>query len=485
MTIDELKKIEDQTSSQDGEDVVEYKPDKEDSEEVAVSSIYSVGAQIAQERDHPIRYRSCSWQKTTALLMSEYICLAILSFPHNGISTFSILGMAPAVIVTIAVAASVQYTSYILWRFCLKHPEVRDVCDIGRIIFGGSDRGYNFTAVMFILNNTFIQGFHCLVGAKLLNTLTNASQCTILFSFISALICFLVSLPRTLNFLGGLGTFSALMMSVAILLALVFSGIQLHPEGFTPDLGDAIVRAWPVPGTSFVLGMGAFLNITFTFVGQITLPSIIAEMKEPRQFLKPLTLSTIAGTVVYTLTGAIMYHFVGNQYMTAPALASLLPLYKKITFCFAIPTIFYLGALYCSVTTRFIFFRIYAHSKHRYTNTLQAWFTWGGIMAISWTLAFLIAEMIPFFSDMLSLMSALFDGWFGFIYWALCYLILYPPSERWKGYQRSAETVLNYFLVAVGSFMTVAGTYVSIQSIINSYKTSTVGGVFSCVSNGV
>lgn len=66
--------------------------------------------------------------------------------------------MAPGVIVTIAVAASVQYTSLILWRFCLKHPEVRDVCDIGRMLFGGSQLAYNITAVFFILNNTFIQG---------------------------------------------------------------------------------------------------------------------------------------------------------------------------------------------------------------------------------------------------------------------------------------------------------------------------------------
>ena len=59
-----------------------------------------VSTQIAQESDHEIKYRTCSWQKvrkyascnpvgdltrlarqTAALLFSEYICLAILSFP--------------------------------------------------------------------------------------------------------------------------------------------------------------------------------------------------------------------------------------------------------------------------------------------------------------------------------------------------------------------------------------------------------------------
>lgn len=83
---------------------------------------------------------------------------------HAGLETqsrgrsFSVLGMVPGVIVTISVAASVQYTSLILWRFCLKHPEIRDVCDIGRMLFGGSQLAYNITALFFILNNTFIQG---------------------------------------------------------------------------------------------------------------------------------------------------------------------------------------------------------------------------------------------------------------------------------------------------------------------------------------
>lgn len=86
----------------------------------------------------------------------------------------------------------------------------------------------------------------------------------------------------------------------------------------------------------------------------------IAEMKNPRDFPKGLdtncfcpgslnpalwavTMSTI---VVYTLCGAIMYHFIGNQYIVAPAFGSLEPVYKKIAFSFAIPTIVYLGSLY-------------------------------------------------------------------------------------------------------------------------------------------
>ncbi|KAJ7043090.1 transmembrane amino acid transporter protein-domain-containing protein [Mycena alexandri] len=460
------------------EDIKDPKIDQSSSDEE--SSIYSISGQIAKESGNEIQYRTCSWQKTAALLFSEYICLAILSFPWS----YSVLGLVPGVLVTIAVAGTVQYTSLIVWRFCMKHPEVRDVCDIGRILFGGSEWGYNFTAVMFILNNTFIQGLHCLVGAKLLNTLSNSALCTIGFSAITAVICFVMSLPRTLNQLGGLGVFSAVTMGIAVLLAIIFSGIQSEPFGFV-DGEFPIVTKFPVAGTTFVAGMSAFLNISYTLIGQITIPSFIAEMREPRDFPKALWAVTICEVVVFTLCGSIMYHYVGNQYITAPAFGSLQPLYKKIAFSFAIPTIVYLGSLYSSVTARFIFFRLFRNSEHRHSNSIVAWSAWAGIIAVTWVFAFLLAEIIPFFSDFLSLMSSLFDGFFGFTYWGMAYLILVPASKRWNGPWRSFETLVNYFFILFGMFMLVAGTYVSIQSIIDSYNADAVGSVFSCASNAI
>ncbi len=143
------------------------------------------------------------------------------------------------------------------------------------------------------------------------------------------------------------------------------------------------------------------------------------------------------GTFVYVTDLAdsplILYFAIGNQYMTAPAFGSLQPVYKKIAFSFAIPTIIFLGSLYSvrpssilteaawltarfqSVSSRFIFFRLFKESKHRHSNTVIGWASWTGIVAVTWVLAFIIAEVIPFFSDMLSLMSSLFDGWFGYV----------------------------------------------------------------------
>lgn len=62
-------------------------------------------------------------------------------------------------------------------------------------------------------------------------------------------------------------------MGVAVLLAIIFAGIQDHPFGYIAGQEPLVTRL-PVPGTTYVAGMSAFLNITYTFVGQITLPSV-------------------------------------------------------------------------------------------------------------------------------------------------------------------------------------------------------------------
>lgn len=239
--------------------------------------------QLAAEDGASIQYRTCSWQKTAALLFSEYICIAIMSFPWS----YSFLGLIPGIILTVVVAALVLYTSLILWEFCLRHPEIRDVCDLGQTLFWGKTWAWWGTAVMFILNNTFIQALHVLVGAEYINTMAEAENIggcrTVEFSVVVTIVCWLGSLPRTFSMMSKLGTASALFTLISVVLATAFAGVQGKPAGYDPlGKGEPIVTLIPTKSTTFVQGMAAFLNISYTFIGQITLPSFIAEMRDPR-----------------------------------------------------------------------------------------------------------------------------------------------------------------------------------------------------------
>lgn len=167
---------------------------KSDLSESEESSEAILNRQLASEDGTSIQYRTCSWQKTAALLFSEYICLAIMSFPWS----YSVLGLVPGLILTVVVAALVLYTSLVLWEFCLRHPEVRDVCDIGQMLFWGKEWAWWLTAIMFVLNNTFIQALHVLVGAEYLNTMTASDKVggcrTVEFGVVVTVICLIASL---------------------------------------------------------------------------------------------------------------------------------------------------------------------------------------------------------------------------------------------------------------------------------------------------
>jgi sulfite exporter TauE/SafE len=232
-------------------------------------------------------------------------------------------------------------------------------------------------------------------------------------------------------------------------------------------------------------------TISYTFIGQITLPSFIAEMKEPRDFPKALWAVTIAEVIVFSLVGAIIYAYTGTNYNVAPAFGSLgNEVYKKVSFSFMIPTLIFLGVLYASVTARFVFFNVFKGSKHMSSHTVKGWASWAGILAITWVFAFIIAEVIPFFSDLLSLMSSLFDSFFGFIFWGVAYIRMreadYGPNFwRTRGIRGFLGFVLNVLCILIGLLFLSAGTYASVQSIIDGYETAGFGGPFSCASNGI
>lgn len=465
--------------------------------EVDIANDEYIEAQIIEEATHQINYRNCSWQKTAGLLFSEYICLAIMSFPWS----YSVLGLVPGLILTVFVSLTVLYTGLIITDYVAAYPHVTNVCDIGQHLFFGSKIVWYITALMFLLNNTLIQALHVLTGAKYFNTVSdNSTICSIVFAVVTMIICFLLSLPRTFSSLSSVAYFSAVTMFIAVILSMIFAGIQDHPNGYDKLHEPVHWNLWPEKGTTFVSGMSAFLNIVYTFVGQITYPSFISQMKRPKDFKKALYIVTLCEVLTFALCGAIVYVYVGNDYMVAPAFGGLVGNYKKIAFSFALPTILFLGSLYGNVSSQFLFLKIFdKHSPHRNNHTIIGWGTWVGLNLLLWVISFIIAEVIPFFSDLLSLMCSLFDCWFGFVFWGVAFFKLRRLHYHKLGesnlsvfnifrkatFVGKLEVIANLLLIAIGIYILGPGLYATIQSIILSYESDLYGSVFSCVSNAI
>lgn len=74
-------------------------------------------------------------------------------------------------------------------------------------------------------------------------------------------------------------------------------------------------------------------------------------------------------------------------------------------------------------------------------------------------------SVIPSMGDFLSIMSATFDSFYGFIFWAMAYYHL-NRGRFFTSPLRSVETVANMVIMALGLFMLGPGLYTSVQAII-------------------
>ncbi|GAA6023725.1 hypothetical protein JCM8202_003154 [Rhodotorula sphaerocarpa] len=426
-----------------------------------------------------IKERKLEWWEAAALLLTEYVVLAILAFPYS----FQVLGYAGATITTVIVGASTYYTCIVLWRFCLAHPQVRDIADAAQILCGGRRIGWYIAFIGLALNNWFIMGLHAVAGATAIQTIRGGTEATIVWAVGLTSIMWLFSNLRDFSSMSKVGLLASSTMFVCTIIVLVGHGVQGKPNGYVPSK-PITHSVWAPEGTTFIQGVEGLLNIVYTFIGHALIPSFVGDMRQPEDFPKALAVSMTAEMLLFTITGAVVYHYTGIEYTTAPAYGSLRERFGKVAAGFVLPTIVIVGILYSLVTSRAIFFQIFREgSRHRHEHTLIGWGTWILIVFGGWVISFIVGEAIPFFSDMLSLISSLFDSWFGYIMWAAAWFQM-NKGRRLAGAGQIVEFGMNILVLATGFFFFGAGTYASVQSIINSYHDGNVKQPFTRANTG-
>ncbi|UZJ51565.1 hypothetical protein CBS101457_000885 [Exobasidium rhododendri] len=112
----------------DAKNSIGSKEDKYDGE--AAVTVREVDEQfaalVAEEDDHDIKLRTMSWQKTAVLLFGDQVCLAIMAQAWS----FKVLGWVPGLITTFAAGVLFWITSLTMWRFLMRNPGARDICDV-------------------------------------------------------------------------------------------------------------------------------------------------------------------------------------------------------------------------------------------------------------------------------------------------------------------------------------------------------------------
>jgi hypothetical protein len=147
-------------------------------------------------------------------------------------------------------------------------------------------------------------------------------------------------------------------------------------------------------------------------MGHIAFPNIISEMKNPKDFPKALAMLYITTISMYVFVAVTVYHF-ASQAVKAPALGSASPLVGKIAYGIAIPTIIVAGVIYALVASKSVYRHIWSKQpKVMSEKSFRARSTWLLTVGTVWILAWLVANTIPVFSDLLAFIGAAFGTWF-------------------------------------------------------------------------
>lgn len=404
--------------------------------------------------DHGMeKFSRLGWKRLAIVLIVEAIALGSLSIP----STFAKLGMVAGVLCTVGLGLIAIYTSYVIGQVKIKYPEVSNYADAGRLMWGRV--GYEIVTVMLFLLLTFLTASHCLTGTIAFQVITESKICGVIFGVVSAIILLALAVPPSFTEMAILGYIDFASIILAIGACIITAGIESHG-------GREIAwSAYPQEDITFTTAFIAVTNIIFAYSFALCQFSFMDEMHTPKDFVKSIWTLGLSEIFIYTITGALLYAFIGPG-IESPAILSISDTMSRVAFGIALPVIFISGSINTVVAGRLVHGRIFKNSTIRYVNSPAGWATWLGVITVVTILAFVIAEVIPFFSDLLSIISALFVSGFTFYFPAVMWFMLVREGN-WKSPKNLALGALNAFIFCIGVLVLVAGTYVSVQDIVS------------------
>lgn len=402
--------------------------------------------------DGEAHFHRLGWKRLTIVLIVESIALGSLSLP----AAFASLGMVAGVISCIGVGLLAIYTSHIIGLVKLKFPKVSHYGDAIGLLLGKI--GYEVASAMFTLQLVLLVGSHCLTGTIAFTHITGTNICSIVFGAISAILLLILAIPPTFTEMAILGYIDF----ASILLAI---GITIIGTGIKANQSDQVSwSAWPKPGTGIVDGFLAISNVVFAYSFAMCEFSFLDEMHVPEDYIKAIWALGIAQIVIYTLTGSLIYAFIGIG-VKSPALLSAGGTLSKVAFGVALPVIFISGAINSTVLCRYLHGRLFKNSITRYVNTPRGWVTWLGLVTIVTILAFITAESIPVFYDLLAICGSLFVSGFSFYIPAVMWYRLLREGS-WYSRKNLADAVMCAVCFVVGVVILCFGTYASIVDMV-------------------
>ncbi|KAJ6172157.1 Amino acid transporter transmembrane [Penicillium chermesinum] len=410
-----------------------------------------------------VKYKVLKWWQCGLLMVAETVSLGVLSLP----AAVASMGLVPAIIVLLGLGVITTYTGYIMGQMKLRFPQITTMADAGEVI--GGKFGREFVGAAWIIFFIFIMSSHLLTFTVAMNTITSHGTCSIVFGIVGMAVSFVCSLPRTLEKISWLSIVSFISILAAVLITMIALGIE--------SPGSGVVA---VAHTNLYHGFSAVTNIVFAFCSHGAFFGLMAELRNPRDFTKSLCLLQGLDVSLYLIAAVVIYRYAGDG-VVSPALGSASPVVAKVAYGIALPTIIIAGVINGHVAFKYVYVRIYRGTDRMHKRDWVAVGSWVGIALGLWVLAWVISSAIPVFSNLLSLITALFASWFSFGLPAIFWLFM-NKGVYFSSYRKSALTITNLIILGIACVLlpsVVWDSWVSGQAIHDNPSSDS----FSCANN--
>ncbi|RHZ57779.1 neutral amino acid permease [Aspergillus thermomutatus] len=415
---------------------------------------------FGDESNAEVKYKVMEWWQCGLLMVAETVSLGVLSLP----AAVAGLGLISSIILLVSLGIVSSYTGYVIGQFKFRYTHISNMSDAGEVLFGSWGREILGAAQLLFL--VFVMASHLLTFVIAMNTITNHGTCSIVFGVVGMVVSFILSLPRTLAKMSWLSLVSFTSIISAVIICIIGVGIKHSGE-----------KVMATVDTDLVHGFSAVTNIVFAFSGHAAYFGLMAELKDPRDYPKALMLLQSVDICLYILAAIVIYVY-GGANVSSPALGSASSVVSKVAYGIALPTIIIAGVINGHIAFKYVYIRIFAGTDRMHKRDWVAVSSWVGIALSLWIVAWIIAEAIPVFSNLLSLITALFASWFTYglsgIFW------LHLNWGKWSSSPRKMFlTVVNLFCVAFGAVLCGLGLYVSGKAIHDNPSSAS----FSCANN--
>ncbi|KAH7883776.1 transmembrane amino acid transporter protein-domain-containing protein [Phlebopus sp. FC_14] len=414
---------------------------------------------------HQIHYKTLSWQFVSLLMIAEIVSNGMLSLP----SALAVVGIVPALILIVFLGIFGLYTAKLLIDFKLNHPDVHSMGDAGYIMFGPVGRELlGLGTVIFAI---FGAGSELLSGQQALSSLSDNGMCSMYFVLICGAVTFLISLPRTLDRLTWLGLLSTAVITISGIVAMAGAGADPLPDRV---LSVAL-------STNFYDAFLAITNPVFAYAGHFMFFILISEMRRPEDAMKAAWCLQGFSTTFYAVFSIVTYVYIGNTALS-PIFLSLPPKWAKASFGIALANFLFAGGIYTHTAAKLVFVRLFRHTDHVHSHTFIGWSIWAFLCFLGVVIGILLAIAVPIFSYLIGIAAALFAAWYTYGLAGFFWLFdTYHLKGGMNGIRhRPVGTILAVLTILAGAFICVAGTYVFIKLIAQSYAEGLVGKPFVC-----